>query len=108
MNACWVRVCPRPPPVSHSSGRARGGASRPGLRVLVVTQYFWPENFRINDLVASLVERGHEVTVLTGQPNYPSGDFHPGYGWSGPSAKHGAAAPNASRKSGATRRAFMR
>lgn len=43
------------------------------LRLLVVTQYFWPENFRINDLVAELVVRGHEVTVLTGVPNYPEG-----------------------------------
>jgi colanic acid biosynthesis glycosyl transferase WcaI len=51
------------------------------MRLLVVTQYFWPENFRINDLVATLVERGHEVMVLTGQPNYPSGKFFEGYGW---------------------------
>lgn len=43
------------------------------MRLLVVTQYFWPENFRINDLVAELVRRGHEVTVLTGKPNYPEG-----------------------------------
>ena len=43
------------------------------MRVLVVTQYFWPENFRINDLCSELVKRGHEVTVLTGKPNYPSG-----------------------------------
>jgi colanic acid biosynthesis glycosyl transferase WcaI len=44
------------------------------LKLLIVTQYFWPENFRINDLVTSLVERGHEVTVLTGKPNYPDGE----------------------------------
>jgi glycosyltransferase involved in cell wall biosynthesis len=43
------------------------------MRLLVVSQYFWPENFRINDLVAELVRRGHEVTVLTGFPNYPEG-----------------------------------
>lgn len=43
------------------------------MRLLVVSQYFWPENFRINDLVAELVRRGHQVTVLTGQPNYPDG-----------------------------------
>lgn len=47
------------------------------MRLLVVTQYFWPENFRVNDLVAELVSRGHEVTVLTGHPNYPQGDFFP-------------------------------
>lgn len=47
------------------------------MRLLVVTQYFWPENFRVNDLVAELVRRGHEVTVLTGHPNYPAGEFFP-------------------------------
>ncbi len=43
------------------------------MRLLVVSQYFWPENFRINDLVAELGRRGHKVTVLTGLPNYPEG-----------------------------------
>jgi len=43
------------------------------MRILVVTQYFWPENFRINDLCAELVLRGHDVTILTGKPNYPDG-----------------------------------
>lgn len=47
------------------------------MRILIVTQYFWPENFRINDLVDELVNRGHEVTVLTGKPNYPSGSLFP-------------------------------
>lgn len=54
------------------------------MKILVVTQYFRPENFRVNDLVDGLVERGHEVTVLTGQPNYPEGSFSEGYGWLGP------------------------
>jgi colanic acid biosynthesis glycosyl transferase WcaI len=49
------------------------------LRLLVVSQYFWPENFRINDLVAELVARGHDVTVLTGRPNYPDGTVFPEY-----------------------------
>lgn len=53
------------------------------LNVLVVSQYFWPETFRINDLVEGLVERGHGVTVLTGKPNYPDGSFFPGYGFFG-------------------------
>jgi glycosyltransferase involved in cell wall biosynthesis len=53
------------------------------MQVLIVTQYFWPENFRINDVALGLKEKGHEVTVLTGQPNYPDGRFFPGYGfWS--------------------------
>jgi colanic acid biosynthesis glycosyl transferase WcaI len=49
------------------------------VRLLVVSQYFWPENFRINDLVAELVARGHQVTVLTGYPNYPAGAFFPDF-----------------------------
>lgn len=49
------------------------------MHVLIVTQYFWPENFRINDLVSGLHDRGHRVTVLTGHPNYPSGQFTHGY-----------------------------
>ena len=50
------------------------------MNILIVSQYFWPENFRINDLAVGLVERGHDVTVLTGIPNYPAGRFFPGYG----------------------------
>jgi len=49
------------------------------MRILVVSQYFWPENFRINDLCAELVNRGHEVTVLTGKPNYPDGAVFPDF-----------------------------
>lgn len=49
------------------------------MRILVVSQYFWPENFRINDLVKEWVQRGHQVTVLTGIPNYPSGKVFDAY-----------------------------
>lgn len=49
------------------------------MRVLIVSQYFWPENFRINELVQSLVARGVAVDVLTGKPNYPEGKIYPGY-----------------------------
>ena len=54
------------------------------MKILLVSQYFYPENFKINDLVFSLKERGHEVTVLTGKPNYPKGSFFDGYSWSSP------------------------
>ena len=50
------------------------------MKILVVTQYFWPENFRINDLTVGLVQKGHEVTVVTGVPNYPEGKYFAGYG----------------------------
>ena len=45
------------------------------MRILVISQYFFPENFRINDLVFSLFKRGHQIEVLTGKPNYPNGDY---------------------------------
>ena len=54
------------------------------MRILVLSQYFWPESFRINDVVAGLVERGHALTVYTGMPNYPGGRFFDGYGFLGP------------------------
>ncbi|HEY3315252.1 MAG TPA: glycosyltransferase family 4 protein, partial [Bacillota bacterium] len=62
------------------------------MRILLVTQYFWPEEFRVNDLAAGLLEKGHEVTVLTGVPNYPVGSFFRGYGLRGPRREsfHGA------------------
>lgn len=50
------------------------------MKILIVSQYFWPEEFRVNDLAIDLVEKGNEVTVLTGNPNYPKGKFYQGYG----------------------------
>ena len=49
------------------------------MKILVVTQYFWPEEFRVNDLVKGLVERGHDVTVFTALPNYPFGKLFAGH-----------------------------
>ncbi|WP_291993471.1 glycosyltransferase family 4 protein [Candidatus Accumulibacter sp. ACC003] len=51
------------------------------MRVLVVSQYYWPENFRITEVVQALREEGCEVLVLTGQPNYPEGVSFAGYSW---------------------------
>ena len=48
--------------------------------ILVVTQYFYPEAFRINDMCAEWVKKGYKVTVLTGIPNYPYGKYFEGYG----------------------------
>lgn len=47
--------------------------------ILIVSQYFYPENFRINDICLDLIKRGFKVTVLTGYPNYPEGEFFTGY-----------------------------
>jgi len=50
------------------------------LKILIVSQYFFPENFRINDFALEFNNRGHNVSVLTGIPNYPNGKFYNGYG----------------------------
>ena len=49
------------------------------MKILIVSQYFWPETFRITEVVQSLRDAGCDVTVLTGQPNYPDGVVPPGY-----------------------------
>ena len=48
--------------------------------ILVVSQYFYPETFRINDMCLEWVKRGYKVTVVTGIPNYPMGKTFEGYG----------------------------
>lgn len=57
-------------------------------RILVVTQHFWPENFRINDIVEGFLQDGLEVDVLCGLPNYPKGEWFDGYGPHGPWEEH--------------------
>lgn len=47
--------------------------------ILVISQYFYPEPFRINDMCAEWVKRGYKVTVVTGIPNYPQGKYYEGY-----------------------------
>jgi colanic acid biosynthesis glycosyl transferase WcaI len=55
------------------------------MKILVVTQYFYPEHFLINSLSTQLKRKDHEVSVLTGLPNYPQGKFFSGYSfWRGP------------------------
>ncbi len=49
------------------------------MKVLIVSQYFWPESFRINEVARDLKKSGHEIEVLTGMPNYPEGIFYQGY-----------------------------
>ena len=48
--------------------------------ILVIAQYFYPEQFRINDICSEWVKRGYKVTVVTGIPNYPQGKYYEGYG----------------------------
>lgn len=49
------------------------------MKVLILSQHFWPEAFRINELAQNLRDDGCEVTILTGQPNYPQGQVYEGY-----------------------------
>ena len=50
------------------------------MRILLVTQYFYPEVFKSNDLAFELARRGHHVDALVGIPNYPEGKYFKGYG----------------------------
>lgn len=49
------------------------------MKILFVSQYFYPESFRGNDMVFDLIKKGHNITVLTAKPNYPQGKFYKGY-----------------------------
>ena len=49
------------------------------MKILIITQYFWPENFRVNDIVEHLRNKNFEVDVLTGLPNYPEGKLDPNF-----------------------------
>ena len=49
------------------------------MNILIVSHYFYPEDFKVNDIAFDFVKKGHKVTVLTGKPNYPKGRFFEGY-----------------------------
>ena len=49
------------------------------MKILLITQYYWPENSRVTDIAESLQKENNEVTVLTGLPNYPQGYIYEGY-----------------------------
>lgn len=51
------------------------------MKLLVVSQYFYPEQFRVSDVCFQLAELGHDITVLTGLPNYPMGEIFEGFQW---------------------------
>jgi hypothetical protein len=51
------------------------------MKILVICQYYYPEQFKINDICENLVKEGHIVTVLTGLPNYPKGEIPKEYRW---------------------------
>ena len=51
------------------------------MRIIYLTQWFEPEPNIVKGLtfVRGLEAAGHEVTVVTGLPNYPAGKLYPGY-----------------------------
>lgn len=49
------------------------------MKILLVCQHYYPEPFRVTRIAENLVKDGNEVTVLTGIPNYPEGQYYPGY-----------------------------
>lgn len=51
------------------------------MNILVVCQYYWPDNFLINDICEELVKRGNKVTVLTGLPDYATTKIPKEYKW---------------------------
>jgi glycosyltransferase involved in cell wall biosynthesis/GT2 family glycosyltransferase len=67
------------PPAQGVLQTSESAQQRVPLRVLVVSQHFWPESLRINDVAPALAEQGCEVVVLTGKPNYPDGNIFQGY-----------------------------
>ena len=73
-------------PSDSKEDHIKGNHYRQGNRsstkhILVISQYFYPETFRINDIATEWVKRGYKVTVITGIPNYPMGKFFEGYGY---------------------------
>lgn len=51
------------------------------IHIFIISQYFYPEQFRVNDICTEWIKRGYQVTVITGIPNYPQGKFYNGYGY---------------------------
>lgn len=49
-------------------------------RILIYTNHYYPEQFKINDLVNWISKDDFEVRVITGLPNYPEGKIYKGYG----------------------------
>lgn len=50
------------------------------MKILIVTNHFFPEEFKVNSMALELKRRGHDISVLTAIPDYPQGTFHKGYG----------------------------
>ncbi|WP_282056641.1 glycosyltransferase family 4 protein [Maribacter luteus] len=53
------------------------------MKILFISQYFYPEVFKGNEIVFDFAKKGYDITVLTGKPNYPKGKFYEGYSFLG-------------------------
>ena len=49
------------------------------MRILIISQYFYPENFKINEIAFFLKKKGYRVSELTSKPNNNEGKFFEGY-----------------------------
>jgi colanic acid biosynthesis glycosyl transferase WcaI len=77
MRHTGVVICPVPP---HCGGGAIINYSMgTNKKLLIVSQHFWPETFRVNDLCDFLQDKNCEIEVLCGIPNYPKGKFFDNY-----------------------------
>lgn len=67
--------------IDMTEGRHPDKLHKNQKQILVISQYFYPEQFRVNDICREWVRRGNKVTVVTGIPNYPQGEFYEGYNY---------------------------
>ena len=65
--------------LNNRSRRRKDNDAMASKHILLISQYFHPETFRVNDMACEWVKRGYKVTVLTGIPNYPMGKYFDGY-----------------------------
>ncbi|MCR5184888.1 MAG: glycosyltransferase family 4 protein [Bacilli bacterium] len=49
------------------------------MKILMICQFYYPENFVITKIAEKIASFGHDVTVLTGKPNYGYGYILPEY-----------------------------
>ena len=49
------------------------------MKILVLSQYFWPEQFIINEVAELLKKNKNKIDIFTGKPNYPEGKFYSGF-----------------------------
>lgn len=72
----------------HIDSQTNGKKTDKRPHILLISQYFYPETFRVNDIAAEWVKRGYKVTVLTGIPNYPMGKFFDEYNYKNKRMEH--------------------